>query len=314
MAVAAWADNSVPAFPDCDNPAACARNSVVSVLPVWPPDKARSEEPEGSGVVVGDDGLIATANHVLGEARNVFVRSFSGKVVRAEILLRDQETDIALLKAVLNAPPAELAPAIVVGSKACAIGNGFGLGLSLTCGVVSAKQMSGVGFNRIEDFVQTDAAVNPGMSGGALVNDKGQLIGLLSAIFTKTSDSNIGVNFAVSAPLLMKVVADYQEHGRTVRIAPGLLLRPALKTGDTGLVGAQVMRVEVGSAEEAAGVQRGDIILFAGGRRIKRAGAYLAALALLQSGAPLELDIMRDGARKTIKITFKANMKRRKKP
>ena len=288
----------------CHNQLDCARGSVVSVLPIWPANVSRSDEPEGSGIVLADGRLVATANHVLGQAKSLFVRTLTGEVMKAEIVLRDPQSDVALLRLKRPLHSMQIAQDIMVGSPACAIGNGFGLDISVTCGIVSATQMSGTGFNRIEDFVQTDAAVNPGMSGGALVNANGHLIGMLSAIFTKNSDSNIGVNFAVSAPLLGRIVDDFVQYGSLRRQPSGLLIRPALNREQTGVSGALVARVDDGSPEAASGIRVGDVILFAGKRRIKRAGAYLAALALLEKGDSLILDILRKGKRLKISVRY----------
>ena len=288
----------------CHSKLDCARGSVVSVLPVWPANVPRSSEPEGSGIALGDGRLIATADHVLGPAKSTLVRTFSGEVMKADIVLRDPASDVALLRLESSIVPMQIGADAKVGFPACAIGNGFGLDISVTCGIVSATQMSGTGFNRIEDFLQTDAAVNPGMSGGALVNAEGQLIGMLSAIFTKKSDSNIGVNFAVSSALLVRILDDFQQFGSIRRRVSGLLIRPALKSGQTGVSGALVVRIDEGSAEAASGIQVGDIILIAGKRRIKRAGGYASALALLKKGDSLELDILRRGKRQKISVQY----------
>ena len=292
------------ALPECSSVVQCASHSTVSVLPLWPRNAKRSEEPEGSGIAIADGHLIATADHVIGPARKVFIRTVAGQVRAAEIVLRDAETDIALLRIKDRLRPFEYSAQAGIGDKACAIGNGFGLDISVTCGVVSAAQMSGAGFNVVEDFVQTDAAVNPGMSGGALVDGSGRLIGMLSAIFTKKSDSNIGVNFAVSSQMLRRVAADFLDDGRLNRIQPGILVRPALQAGEEGVSGALVVRVKPASPEEKAGLQVGDKILFANDRRIKRAGAYRAALALLEKGNSLKLEVLREGTRKIITVRF----------
>jgi S1-C subfamily serine protease len=158
-------------------------------------------EPEGSGVVVGDGTRVVTADHVLGPGRRlvrVMVRDSDGVIHPARVLARNRLADIAVLA--LDTPLAAAAwraGPVGPGLPVCAIGNAFGLGLSVTCGRVSATHRAGIGFNAVEDFIQTDAAVNPGMSGGALVDEDGALVGMLSAIFTKQSDANIGVNFAV---------------------------------------------------------------------------------------------------------------------
>ena len=291
-------------WPECVSDIECATHSVVSVLPILPPSKSRNEEPEGSGVVIKSGRTIATASHVIGSATEVLIRTVSGQIIRAEILLRDKGTDIALLKIQQELKPIAYGIAPRIGQTTCAIGNSFGLGVSMACGTVSATQLSGTGFNAIEDFVQTDAAVNPGMSGGALINTKGQLIGMLSAIFTKKSDSNIGVNFAVSTKLLNQVVTDFLLDGKLTRQAPGLAIRPSLKAGETGIIGALVVRVVNGSSESKAGVKTGDIILYANGRRIKRAGSYRAALALLGNDNRMILDVLRNGERKSIVVKF----------
>lgn len=279
------------ASPDCVGKLECAKHSVVVVLPIWPPGKTNDDEPEGSGVVVADGKLIATANHVIGPAKRVLVRTFDGKTLRASIVLRDAETDIALLRIEDTLPSFQFNLTPRMATRACAIGNSFGLDISMTCGVVSATRMSGVGFNPMEDFVQTDAAVNPGMSGGALVDENGQLIGMLSAIFTKNSDSNIGVNFAVSSALLTNVVDDFIDDGEIKFPKPGIQIRQAPRSA--GISGAQVVAFEPQSEERAAGLQIKDIIISADGKRIKRAGGYAIALRLAKAEDHIDLKIMR---------------------
>lgn len=154
-----------------------------------------------------EPGLIVTAAHVVARATEVVVRDYEGNRVQAKILAVDRESDIALLR--VDAPTQSIEIAVArpnTGAHVCAIANAFGLDLSITCGIVSANARSGIGFNPIEDFIQTDAAANPGASGGALIDKEGRLVGMLSAIFTKESDANAGVNFAVSAELLLKRV------------------------------------------------------------------------------------------------------------
>lgn len=288
---------------DCKNPVACAIRSVVSVLPVRPAGAKNNEEPEGSGVVIADGFLIATAYHVIEPARRVLIRTTDGVLLEAQIVLREPSTDIALLRITRRLPPIEFGSDPQTTDKACAIGNSFGLDVSVSCGVVSMTQVSGTGFNRIEDFVQTDASVNPGMSGGALVNRGGKLIGMLSAIFTKDSDSSIGVNFAVSTELLRRVIDQFQQDGRVEHLRPGLLIKPApLKAA---VAGALVARVTEGSAEQAAGVKTGDVILFANGRRLKRAGSYQTAYSLSWKSGVLELKILRGG--EIIDVTVRLN-------
>lgn len=193
-----------------------AVKSVVVVLPTWrnvrPGFAPRTADgrmtPEGSGVAVLPGGYVATNDHVLGDAVAVRLRLADGRTVPAEIVGRHKATDIALLKSTIDLPPAKAGPEPNLAAPVCAIGNPFGRGLSVSCGVVSATGRANAGFNEIEDFIQTDAAVNPGGSGGALVDGQGRLVGLVSAIFAQGSDANIGVNFATSRLLLDRVVRD----------------------------------------------------------------------------------------------------------
>lgn len=151
--------------------------SVVSVLPQWPGRPPDLAEPEGSGVVVGSGRVILTADHVLKTARTVLIRTSDGDVLHAAIKGRDPTSDLALLEIAQSLPALGFAGDPQPGEPVCALGNAFGLGLSVTCGTVSAIHRSNAGFNGLEDFVQTDAAINPGASGGALVNRQGKLVG-----------------------------------------------------------------------------------------------------------------------------------------
>lgn len=238
--------------------ASAALRSVVALLPDWPADQRRTEEPEGSAVVVGEGGLLLTADHVIGAAKSVRIRLGDGSVHAAEIVHRDPETDLAVLRAGIELPALAAARDLEPASPVCALGNAFGLGISVTCGVVSATGRGGIGFNAVEDFVQTDAAVNPGASGGALVDAQGRLVGILSAIYTKSGDGDIGVNFAVSWALAGRVLEAVRE-GRSPRRALGASLRPT-PPGPLA-AGLQVLSVREGSPAARAGLQTGDVIL-----------------------------------------------------
>jgi S1-C subfamily serine protease len=169
--------------------------------------------------------------------------------------------------------------------------------LSVACGTVSATGRSGTGFNEIEDFIQTDAAVNPGMSGGALIGGDGRLAGILSAIFTKQSDANIGVNFAVSAALVEAALARLVAPGPVSWPRLGASLAPHPGRGEPGPVGAEVMAVTAGSLAEGAGLIPGDIVVAAAGRRTASAADIAAALALIPAGQALRLSVLRDARR-----------------
>ncbi|MDJ0614820.1 MAG: trypsin-like peptidase domain-containing protein [Rhizobiaceae bacterium] len=303
-----WVINSASAVElpvhACANKIDCATRSVVSLLPDWPENFTRNEEPEGSGIVLGDGTLIATADHVIGPAKSARIRTWNGVVSSAEIVLRDPLTDIALLKTDSPLTPFPTNSFAAVADEACAIGNAFGLDLSVNCGVISAARVSGVGFNPIEDFLQTDAAVNPGMSGGALVDENGNLVGMLSAIFTRQSDANIGVNFAVSEALLSHVVETFQNNGSVSHRRPGIVVRQNNPALTEGVLGAEIMRVYAQSPEEDAGMEVGDIILWAGGRRIKRIGTYAAAITLSAPNEHIDLVVLRGKKQMNLRLNF----------
>jgi S1-C subfamily serine protease len=285
--------------------------SVVSVLPLWPGEKLGGQPgtppgsaPEGSAVAVLPGGYLATALHVVARAETITVRLADGRRLPARFLAGDAPTDLALLRIEADLPVLPPAPAQSLGAPVCAVGNQFGLGLSVTCGVVSAVRRSGTGFNPIEDFVQTDATVNPGASGGALVDPGGRLVGLLSAIFTKDSDADIGINFAVSTALLMRVIEDLAAHGRVLRAEPGFRVAELRKGEALGRAGARVSEVAPGGAAAAAGLRVGDLIAEVDGRRIRSAAHVAAALGLRRPGERLAIALLRGGARRQVELTL----------
>ncbi|MEM9972488.1 MAG: trypsin-like peptidase domain-containing protein, partial [Pseudomonadota bacterium] len=173
-------------------------------------------------------GIVATAWHVIEPAERIDVRLSDGRVLPAQLIAKDVATDIAVLSVEAEMPPFALAPRPGLADRACAIGNAWGLGLSVTCGVVSALDVTDAGFNPVEHFVQTDAAANPGASGGALVDVDGRLLGMVSAIFASEGETNIGVNFAISAELLLRVVDALLDRGSVAYPNPGWrLARPS---------------------------------------------------------------------------------------
>ena len=191
-----------------------AAPSVVVIEPTWPGynrpgfGAPPGTAPAGTGIFIGTgdrSSHLVTAAHVITRATEIEIVTEDGMRHAAAVIAVDNQRDIAILETKLKRRPITLRltdPAI--GEHGCAIGNSFGLGLSISCGVVSAIHRKQVGFNAIEDFVQTDAAINPGGSGGALVDADGRLIGMIDGIFTKEADIDAGVNFAVSVPLLIE--------------------------------------------------------------------------------------------------------------
>ncbi|WP_119166177.1 trypsin-like peptidase domain-containing protein [Algihabitans albus] len=289
--------------------------SIVSVLPVWPghpqggqgvpPGRAGGRgAPEGSGVVVAPDGLIATAWHVVEPAERIDVRLADGRVLPAELVGQDRASDIALLRVDLNLPPLAPAPRPALAQPVCAIGNAYGLGLSIACGVVSARDVSNAGFNPVEDFVQTDAATNPGSSGGALVDAEGRLVGLLSAIFASEGDSNIGINFAVSQPLLQRVVEDLNDDGAASYVSAGWRLEPLRRAEQAEVAAVRVADLAPDAAAAAAGLQAGDLILRIGARRIQSPRDAIGALALVAPGGTVEVEFLRGQEERSGSLDF----------
>jgi S1-C subfamily serine protease len=168
--------------------------------------------------------------------------------------------------------------------------------------MVSAVDRSGTGFNAIEDFIQTDAAVNPGMSGGALIDRDGNLVGVLSAIFTKRSDANIGVNFAVSARLSQTALARLRSPTKTSWPALNARLRQHPPRGATGRTGAAVVDLAPGSAAARAGLKPADVIVEAGGRRVRGPDDVAVAFALAAGEDSLTLSVLRSGETATVKV------------
>ena len=286
--------------------------SVVSVLPVWPgrPQGGAGGRPgvapEGSGVVL-KPGLVATAWHAVEPARRIDVRLSDGRILPAKLLAKDAASDIALLRVDAGLRPIAVAPAPQLAEPVCAIANAYGLGLSVTCGVVSALNVTDAGFNAVEDFVQTDAAANPGSSGGALVDRQGRLVGMMSAIFASAGDTDIGINFAVSTGLLMRVVEALLADGRVDYPAPGWRLqavgRDRLATAAAPVVGA----VSEGGPAAAAGIRPGDRVLKIGARRVRTPRDAIAAFAVIRDPrAPLDIALLRDGRERAVTLSFDA--------
>ncbi len=285
--------------------------SVVSVLPVWPGQAQGGAgqrpglAPEGSGVSIAP-GVIATAWHVIEPAGRIDVRLPDGRIQAAELIAADAATDIAVLSIEARLPVVSLSTDPVPGSPVCAVGNAFGLGVSISCGVVSATGLSNAGFNPVEDFVQTDAAVNPGMSGGALLDPEGRLVGLLSAIFASDGEGNIGVNFAVSAPLLDRVTGALLAEGRVAFPDPGWTLDFPDRATRARIAAPVIERLAPDGPAAMAGLRPGDLLLEVATRRVQTPRDAVAALALVpQEAADYSVRIERGGQAQTLTVVFR---------
>ena len=195
--------------------------STVIVLPTWPGynrpgfGAPLGTAPAGTGFYISPDQktkntrFIMTAAHVIKNAKVVVIKDYKNITHQAEVVLVDLKRDIAVLKSNINGLAIKTSQGnINIGNQVCVIGNSFGLGLSLSCGIISAQNRKNLGFNQIENFIQTDAAVNPGASGAPLVNKNGELIGMVDAIYTKEADIDAGVNFAIDKELINQFITE----------------------------------------------------------------------------------------------------------
>ena len=280
--------------------------STVSVLPIRAGIVSdigvKPEEPEGSGIAVFDGSYIATAAHVLSGAEQVRVRLTDGRILPASIVGQDDLTDIALMRISTPLPPFSIIDVAILGAEVCTVGNQFGLGLSVTCGVISAIHRSNAGFNGIEDFVQTDAVMNPGASGGALVNGDGKLLGMLSGIFTKGSDANIGVNFAVHGKFLMRVLEDLKDYGRVKRAKSGMVVQTLELDDLETQTGVRVVRVAANSAAWKSGLRPNDVIVAMVGREILYPAHVSAIVYGHRAGDSIPVEIVRNGHNQLINL------------
>ncbi|MBI4168948.1 MAG: Do family serine endopeptidase [Acidobacteria bacterium] len=258
----------------------------------------------GSGVVVGDRGTILTSNHVVENAREVKVAGSDGRGLRARVLGTDPRTDLAVLR-VENAslPKAALGDSerLQVGDIVLAIGNPFGLGGTVTMGIVSAIGRGSLGIADYEDFIQTDAAINPGNSGGALINTRGEVIGINTAIYSRTGGYQ-GIGFAIPSNMARGVLESILEHGRVVRGYAGLGLQAitpdiarAFDLDETR--GALVAAIDPRGPAAAAGLRPGDVIVSLRGRPVASDDDLRTQLSRLKPGEKAALGVVRNGRR-----------------
>jgi len=204
---------------DASNVWTNAYKSVVTILPTWPGyDKPgfgapTGTAPAGTGFYISikdkkkTSNFILTAAHVIQNSSSVKIKNYENKTENVEIIFKDTKRDIAILRTKTKGLSIKVSMGeTIIGNKVCVIGNSFGLGPSLSCGVISAKNRKNIGFNQIESFIQTDAAVNPGDSGAPLLDENGDLVGMVDAIFTKEADIDAGVNFVIDNQLIYESI------------------------------------------------------------------------------------------------------------
>jgi serine protease Do len=263
----------------------------------------------GSGFVLSPDGYIVTNNHVVEDATDIEVKLADGRELPAKVIGRDPKTDVALLKVEatgLPVIPLGDSSTLQVGEPVMAIGNPFGLEQTVTTGIVSATGRV-IGSGPYDNFIQTDASINPGNSGGPLINARGEVIGINTAIFSRSGGS-VGIGFAVPSSLAKSVITQLAEHGTVERGWLGVSIQPlskelakSFKRGDAG--GALVSAVVEGSPAEKAGVKRGDVIVEFDGKRVAKSADLPRLVADVHVGNDVPMVVVREGSE--VRLTAK---------
>jgi serine protease Do len=268
-----------------------------------PRQREQREDSLGSGVIVSPDGYIMTNNHVIEGASDVRVTLSDKRQLEAKVVGSDPKTDIAVLKVNANNLSAITigdSSKVQVGDYALAIGDPFGVGQTVTMGIVSAMNRGNLGIEDYEDFIQTDAPINPGNSGGALVNDRGELIGINTAILSHGSGGNEGIGFAVPVNLARAVMDQIMDHGKVNRAYLGVIIQDvtpgiAKAMGLTDMKGVLVGDVSPSGPAQKSGIKRGDIILEVNGKPVADGRELRMSISMMKPDASVKLRILRNG-------------------
>ncbi len=265
----------------------------------------------GSGVIATSDGYILTNNHVIEGAEDILVKLLDGKEYKGKVVGTDSRTDIAIIKIdEKNLPTISWGDSdkLKVGELVLAVGNPYGLSQTITMGVISALGRSGIGITDYEDFIQTDAAINPGNSGGALVNIRGELIGINTAIFS-TSGGYQGIGFAIPSNMVKNVMDNIINQGRVVRGWLGVNIQPltpqlAKQFGLKDESGVLLVDVIEGSPADKGGLKRGDVVVEYDKKKIENPFQFRNLVAATKPGKTVEIKVIRDGKTMTLKTTI----------
>jgi serine protease Do len=271
--------------------------------------RTRPQQSLGSGVIISEDGYIVTNNHVISKADDIVVKFQDNTELKAEVVGKDPKNDLALLKveAGIDLPFSVLGDSekIRVGDWAIAIGNPFGLGGSVTAGIISARGRN-IQQGPYDNFLQTDAAINPGNSGGPLFNKNGEIIGINTAILSRTGGSQ-GIGFAVPSNTVKFIVEQIKEHGKPVRGWLGVRIQTVTKELAEALdlketKGALVATVVEGSPAEKAGIEDGDLILKYNGKNVEEMVDLPKMVAETEINKTVGITVMRNGKQRTLKV------------
>ena len=272
----------------------------------------RRTQSAGSGVVVdAENGYIVTNHHVVDRADEITVVLSDGRSLQAELVGSDAQVDLAVLKVdddALTSISFADSSLLRVGDFAVAIGNPFGLNQTVTSGIISALERSGLGIEGFEDFIQTDASINPGNSGGALVNLRGELIGINTAIIAP-SGGNVGIGFAIPANMVREIMFELIDNKEVRRAYLGLDVQdldPELAEAFSVELSAGVLvnDVDAGSLAEQAGIKPGDILTRINDRMIQSRADFSSKEAVLFVGDDVELEVLREGHRRTFTVAI----------
>lgn len=262
----------------------------------------------GSGVIISQDGYIVTNSHVISKADNIIVMLNDGRKATAKVIGNDVESDLAVIKVDLTGlkPLGFREQSTQVGDVVLAIGNPFGVGQTVTQGIISATGRTGLGINTVEDFIQTDAAINPGNSGGALVDAYGQLVGINTAIFSRSGGS-MGIGFAIPTEIVKLVMNGIIKDGKVRRGWLGIELQSSMKdptklSDDTQ--GVEVMNVMPDGPAAKAGLQRGDIITAMDNKPVNDANTLIQMVARKAPNSVVNLQVMRNKAQSSVNVTL----------
>jgi len=272
--------------------------------------QAQRERSLGSGVIVSPEGYILTNNHVVAGATEILVTTSDKHQYKARVVGTAPKTDLAVLKVdATNLPAITIADSskVQVGDYALAIGDPFGVGETVTMGIVSATGRTNLGIEDYEDFIQTDAPINPGNSGGALVNDRGELIGINTAILSHGSGGNEGVGFAIPTNLARNIMDQIVSNGKVTRAYMGAYIQgvsPELAKafGEAAPRGALVGDVEPGSPAQKSGLEKGDIVVALDGKPITDSNQLRMSISMMAPGTTANLKVWRNGSEHDIAV------------